>query len=366
MKCMKLHLYILGLMIMSSAGAVGQVNIVWQAEIYGRTVDGLGNFQLQNVGSQPIRGHITISVRENISKTQVVTIVSPAFEISHGLTPFPISVFAGSGFNFSNTPIAAITSQTRNFPPGEYTYCFSFVPSVHGEESEECFDANIQPIVPINLINPADEDKICQKRPALSWQPPVPFPSNMRFRLQLVQKRLGTSIESLLMTAPLILLDNIPSTTVSYPSFAPDLQEDSTYCWQVIAYQNGVIMTQSEIWEFTVQCSDSVKPASSDNYRELKSLVNGNYYYATGTMKFSYQNKYNLKTLAYEIYAAEGGSTKVKNLPVIPLAYGLNKIDIDLTELNLEEGKHYMLKVYPFNEPPVLVRFVYQENAVIN
>jgi hypothetical protein len=367
MKAMKRYLFLLGVLLLVASRLTAQINFVFLPDIYGRTLDGLGNFQMQNLTGQAVRGRISITVQENISKTQVLIIVSPLFVVNQGTTAFPVTVYASCAFNFANTPIAAIASQTRNFPPGEYTYCYRFISAGAHDEEESCFDANIQPQVPISLIYPADEDKICQKRPALSWQPPVPFPSNMLFRLQLTQKKPGIAdVEALTMNAPLILLDNIPSTTVSYPSYAPDLQEGSTYCWQVIAFQKGVILSRSDIWEFTVQCSDSVKPASDDNYRELKSNVNGNYYYAFGVLKFSYQNKYNLKKLVYEIYGTEGASYRIKNLPDIPLVHGYNKVNIDLSDLDLEAGKHYMLKVYPFNEPPVVVRFVYQENNAAN
>jgi hypothetical protein len=362
MRIMKRYLFIPAFLVLCIGQVCGQINFIFVPEVYGRTVDGLGNFQMQNLTGQPKKGQVSISVHENISKTQVLKIVSPAFVLPTGTTAFPATVFSGSAFNFYNCPIAAIASQTRNFPPGEYTFCFQFTPADHGEEAENCFDANIQPLVPISLIYPADEDKICQKRPPLSWQPPVPFPANMRFRLELTLKKQGADVENLLMNAPLILLDNIPSTTVSYPSFAPDLQEGSTYVWQVIAYQAGVIMSRSEIWEFTVQCNDSTSPASLDSYRELKSMVNGNYYYAFGTLKFSFQNNYNIKKLTYDIYQTENGSAKIRNVPAVSLIPGLNRIDLDLSDLGLEEGKHYMLKVYPFNEPPVTVRFVYHEN----
>ena len=362
---MKKIFLITALFLVSLNQAFSQINFIFLAEVYGRSIDGLGNFQLQNFGESK-KGQLFITVRENISRTQVVTIVSPVFTVASGNSAFPVSAYVGSAFNFSSAPLAAIVSQTRNFPPGEYTFCFRFVPTDKSEDSENCFDAAIQPLVPISLINPADQDKICQKRPPLSWQPPVPFPPAMRFRLQLTEKKQGASVENLLMNAPLILLDNIPSTTVNYPSFAPDLKEGSTYCWQVVAYQNGVILSRSEIWEFTVQCSDPVKPGLNDSYRELKYLVNGNYYYATRFLKFSYQNNYNIKKLTYEIYETENGAAKIKNLPDIPLNRGLNKIDIDLTGLDLQDGKHYILKVSPFNEPDVIVRFVYSENDPTN
>ena len=181
-----------------------------------------------------------------------------------------------------------------------------------------------------------------------------------------MEKKQAAAIENLMMNTPLVLLDNIPSTTVSYPSFAPDLVEGKTYCWQVTAYQAGVILSKSEIWEFTVQCSDPVKPSPNDSYRELKSLVNGNYYIATRSLKFSFLNRYNVRKLDYLIYEAEKGSAKVKHIPDVAIVPGLNKIDIDLSDLDLEPGKHYILKVYPFNEPEVTVRFIYQDNEPSN
>jgi len=348
----------------AAASAYAQFNFVFVAEVYGRSIDGLGNFQVQNLTGQAQKGRVFITVRENISKTQVVTINTPLVTLNPGSSNFPVAAFAGSSFNFSNTALASITSQTRNFPPGEYTFCFHFYPTdKQAEDYDNCFDANILPIVPISLINPGDQDKICQKRPPLSWQPPVPYPPSMRFRLQLAEKKQGAAVEALLMNAPLILMDNIPSTTINYPSFAPDLKEGSTYCWQVIAYQAGVILSRSEIWEFTVQCTDSLPPDPLDSYRELKSLQNGNYYISSRFLKFSFQNNYNISKLTYSINDIEKAGEKIKHLPDLLLKQGLNKVNIDLADLDLVSGKHYLLKVYPFNEPEVQVRFIYQENT---
>lgn len=360
------YLLIALIFFLPASQSFGQVNFIFMAEVYGRSIDGLGSVQIQNLVNQTKRGQVYITVKENISKSSIVTIISPQFPLNPGNNPLPAGVFTGSNFSFASNAMAAIVSQTRNFPPGEYTFCYRWVPADKTDDTENCFDANIQPLVPISLINPADEDKICQKRPPLSWQPPVPFPPNMRFRLQLTEKKKAAAIENLLMNAPLVLLDNIPSTTVNYPSFAPDLQEGHTYVWQVVAYQNGIIVSRSEIWEFTVQCTDPVKPSPNDSYRELRDLVNGNYYYATRSLKFSYRNNYNIKKLAYEIYETEGASKKIKNIPDIPIVQGMNKIDIDLSDFDLQDGKHYMLKVFPFNEPDILVRFVYQENEPAN
>jgi hypothetical protein len=186
----------------------------------------------------------------------------------------------------------------------------------------------------------------------------------MRFRLLLTEKRDGEAIENLLVNAPLLLLDNITTTSINYPSSHPDLQEGKTYVWQVIAQQNNVVMSRSEIWEFTIQCTEPSKQLPTDSYRELKQLVNGNYYIANRALKFSFRNNYSIKRLIYAIYDIGDGMKKVKDCPEVTLTQGLNKVDIDLTDMDLEPGKHYLLKVHPFNEPDIDVRFIYQDKDI--
>jgi hypothetical protein len=214
------------------------------------------------------------------------------------------------------------------------------------------------------LLNPSHLDTICNKRPVLSWQPPLPFSSGMRFRLILTEKKAGVGVEDLLMKTPLLLLDNISSTTINYPSVNPELKEGKTYYWQVVAYEKGLIISRSEIWEFTVQCTEVLKPGPNDSYRELKLLVNGNYYIANRVLKFSFRNDYNIQKLRYSILDISDAGKEIKHVPEIKLQSGLNKIDIELGDLDLKAGNHYILKVYPFNEPSVEIRFVYEEKDI--
>ncbi|HSC38936.1 MAG TPA: hypothetical protein VLD19_13735 [Chitinophagaceae bacterium] len=342
----------------------GQVNFYFLPELYAKSVDGLGTFQVQNLTGAAITGKVVILVKENTTRSGVVTITTPVTSFGAGINNFPRTSFANAVFNFSGSRLAALINQTRNFVPGEYTICFRFINSInHGDDYETCFDASIQPLVPINLLIPADHDHICEKRPSFSWQPPIPFQPSMRFRMLVTEKKQGEAVENLLMNAPLILLDNISSTTVSFPSFAADLTEGKTYCWQVVVYQQGLIVSKSDIWQFTVQCKEEQAPLGGDSYRELKLLQNGNYYISSRMLKFTFRNNYNIKKLNYTILDIEKGGEKIKNLPEVPLKPGINKIDIDISDLDLVPGKHYLLKVYPFNEPEAEVRFIYQETT---
>jgi len=361
--CMKRIIAITFYFIVFSACGMAQLNFSFLAELYGRSVDGLGSFQVQNIGTEKMTGQMYISVKDNSTGAIVVNVTTPLVTFNPGSGSFPRSVFSNSAFRFSSNTYGALASQTRNIPPGEYTFCFKFVPQdkIRFEEYENCFDGEIQPLVPLTLITPADRDTSCNKRPVLTWQPPMPFSAGMRFRLVLTEKKSASGVEDLLMKMPLLLLDNISSTTILYPSVNPELKEGKTYYWQVVAYEKGLIISKSEIWEFTVQCKEAVKPAPNDSYRELKLLVNGNYYIANRSFRFSFMNDYNVQNLRYAILDMANGGKEKKNIPVVTIQHGLNKINIDLVDLDLTPGQHYILKVYPFNEPAVEVRFVYED-----
>lgn len=352
--------------VLAAKCSLAQFNFFFVPEVAGRSVDGLGLFQVQNLTGRTLAGRVVIVVRENTRKQHIVTITTPTTNFAPGTFSFPRHVYAGSVFKFANGPYSSIVNQTKSFPPGEYSFCYQFVNAdkVSGEEYENCFDAEILPLVPLTLLNPADRDKICQTRPVLSWQPPIPFHPAMKFRLVLTEKKQGESVENLLINAPLLLLDNITSTTVSYPASRPELKEGRTYCWQVVAHQQNIVVSKSEIWEFTIQCQDSARQLFSDSYRELKSLVNGNYYIANRAISFSLINNYSQGKLIYTVIDPANRSQKIRNLPEVKLAAGLNKIDIDLTESDLVPGKQYLLRVFPFNEAAAEVRFTYEDKDI--
>src|SRR5688572_27560751 len=118
---------ILAGMLFAAQFTYGQFVVFFQPEVYGRTVDGLGSFQIQNLTGTTQRGQISITVQEMVSKSTVVTVTTPVTSIQPGTTNFPRNLYAGSLFKFASNAYASITNQTKNFPPGQYTFCYQFV-----------------------------------------------------------------------------------------------------------------------------------------------------------------------------------------------------------------------------------------------
>ncbi len=345
------------------AGLKAQVVFNFVPEVYARTIDGLSACVLINSSGASVNGHVNITVSELNSGNEILTILTAPATYAPGSNQISPQAFHAAQFQFSNSNLAAIINQTRQIPPGSYQFCFEFVPGNHNMPAmESCFEALVQPLVPISLIQPMDQDTICNKRPLLTWQPPLPLQANMRFRLQLTEKREGQGPEALLQTVPLLLLDQIIGSSLVYPSNYPELIEGRTYYWQVFAYQNGLIVSTSEIWEFTVQCQEETPASPGFSYRELRSIANGNYYYANRFLRFSLNNPYVAYGLNYTVTSLKNGNETIRDLPKIQVKPGHNQIDIDLSLAGLVDGNEYLLRVSPFNEQPVQVRFIYKEN----
>lgn len=334
-----------------------QVSFFYNADLYGRSVDALGKVLINNLYGQPLKGQLNIQVMELRTNQSVLQVTTPIFVLNQGQNSLPLQVWAGSTIQNGNSSYTSIAQQTRNFPPGLYEFCFQFTPEDKSLViSTNCFEAEIQPLVPMQLIDPMDRDSICSNRPILIWQAPIPMPIGATYRLIMVEKR-GDAVESMLVNRPIIALSNLTTTTLPYPGSLPALEDGKTYCWQVYSVDQNVVISKSEIWEFTVGCQEKAPPINKDAYREIKSISNGNYYIADNYIKFSYDNRYNSKKLNYTILDFNDNGKAIRNLPEIILQPGLNKIDLDVSDLGLNPNSLYQFKVYPFNEPVVLVQF---------
>lgn len=168
--------------------------------------------------------------------------------------------------------------------------------------------------------------------------------------------------EALNYNLPVINQSNIVSPILPYPSIAPQLVKGKKYAWQVTAYKDQTVLNRSEIWEFTVDCQDSVKKVADDGYRDIEDLSRGNYYIAAGFLKFALVNPYQAQDLKYAITSLNNPDKKIKRLPKLKLKTGNNQVQIDLTATNsFTDEKYYILKVQLPNGTTKSLRFLYME-----
>lgn len=343
----------------------GQIAIYFNAAIYGQSVDGLPWAQIVNSSAHDVVGNLTIKVRE-VSAGNVLSITVKHALLRMGSNAIDRAAFSKAQFLFSDNYYGMTARQSGKFPEGEYEYCFEIdLDKVQWPSTffENCFLHQLQPLTPLLLINPVDGDESCNTRPDFTWQPPLPMPAEARSRLILTELRDKQDIaEAINFNIPLINQGNIQTNQLMYPSGLPELRQGKKYAWQVIVYSGKTILKRSEIWQYTVKCDEKKEEVSTDSYRELKEAEDGNYYIAGKVVRFSFNNPYNAGDLNYSIVSMSAPDEIIKGLPSLKLSAGLNKHEIDLSEIkSFKNNQEYMLKVKLATGRELQLRFLYKQ-----
>lgn len=344
-----------------------QIGITFQPAVYGKSVQGLSFCQLIHPSMHDAKVEVRIIVKE-LSGIEVVTIKTAPFIIHQGVNSIDRKAFSNAQFTFASNAYGKAAKQSGNLPEAEYEYCFEV--EVYETKdltlprfADQCFTYSVQPLTPFLLINPIDEDELCI-RPNFFWQPPMPLSRDARFKLILTEcQDKQDVIEAISFNIPIINQLDIQTNTLMYPPNAPALKEGKKYAWQVWVYEQNTILKKSEIWTFTVRCSEKSNTPGTDSYRELKETIDGNFYTTSELLRFSFTNPYSgEKQLRYTIECLSDPTIKIKKLPELPLSTGLNKLVIDLSDHKaFKENEEYLLTVFlPDGRLPKL-RFLYKK-----
>jgi hypothetical protein len=355
------------LLLICSTGLRAQVIIQFMPSLHGQSIDGLSYATIQNTSGNRLNGELTIRIKDQQGKS-VVSVVVPPFLISQGVTTINRIAFSKSRFYFGSTAASRILNQTQRLPEGEYEYCFELNTTIEkstqpGGYYENCFTNVIAPPSPLLLIDPADGDEICNKRPNFSWQAPVPYRADSRYRLLLVQLQKNQQpIEAITNNIPIVHQSNLTSSLLLYPPNAPALKEGERYVWQVIAYSGTTIITRSEIWTFKIACDKNEEKPDGDTYRQVTTVDDGSYFVTGNTLRFSFENFYQAGDLQYSIRSLAEPDKEVKRLPVLKTRTGLNKLELDLEKMkSIKKGQQYLLTIISGDGRKYLLRFVYAD-----
>jgi hypothetical protein len=340
----------------------GQVSFQFFPEVYGRNIEGLLNCKIINPSGRK-SGSLVLTVSEKNNGT-VLVLKTTAFNLNPGVNSLPVSTIRNSAIEYYNNPIAVIIQHNPNFPPGNYEYCFSFSPAGNSLPAEQCFEYELVPFAQLHLIEPYDNDSLCDKKPTLSWEPLIPTLAGTNYQVVLSEIQPGqNAVEALNYNLPIINQSYLTSPILIYPPIANPLVDGKTYAWQVTAYQDHTILNRSEIWQFIEQCNEKKPPViPDDGYRDIADLIKGNYYIAIGTIKFAITNPYKASTFKYQIESLNNPGKKIKGLPKIKILTGKNKILIDLADTDsFTDGYSYLMTLSLPDGTVKNLRFIYRD-----
>lgn len=365
---MKNNINILFIIAVNLIGLQGfaQVQINFQPAIHGNSLDGITFFQINNLANNDFNGSIRIIISEE-KAGQIAEVNSASIYIKRGLTSFNRSVIGTMRTKFSSNPIAAILRQTGKLPEGEYEYCYELSPIEEKagiqDYYENCFHQNLLPLSPLLLIDPMDEEKICNQKPGFIWQAPMPVDFSARYRIIVVErKEKQTAAEALSYNQPVINVSDLREPRMNFPMNIKELEKGRTYVWQIYYSVNNILLTRSEIWTFKIDCDEETPGNENDSYREVNAQVNGDFYVATRKLKFAVNNAYNDGDLVFNIINLSKMDRHIKNLPQLKLLTGLNKYELDLSDYrDFKDEEHYQLEVQLPNGQKLYLRFTYKE-----
>lgn len=358
--------YILtGLLLCLFIHVKAQYTFAFMPEIQGRSLENIYKVRIGNTGARQTVS-LVVTVTEARSGT-IVTLKTAPFELMPGMNTVPPAAAYNAGVVFGQSKLATIVSQSGFFMEGDYDYCFQlFDGGSHFtvQLAEQCFNYSLEPFSNMQLIQPYDEDKICDKRPTFNWQPLIPAVNGAMYRLLLAEVRAGqTPAEALRTNLAIINQRNIPLPILQYPSLANQLEEGKEYAWQVTAYKNDLMLVQSEIWSFKVDCENDSTKLPLDAFRNLEDLTRGNYYVARGQLLFAFNNVYAAATLQYTIHCLNKPDQQFKKMPAVKVTHGPNQVVIDLSDnSSFVDGYFYIMEVTLPDGSRKQLRFIYKQS----
>lgn len=343
-----------------------QVSIHFIPEVYGRSMDGLLTANIVNTAEKrTVRLMVTVK-EEKAGK--VVSISTQPFTIVPGNNPVPVTAVRSAIVQMGNSPVAGFVRRNGYMPQGNYEYTYSVMAAVSVVEEvivEQIFEQEVLPPAPLDLIEPYNEDKICEKRPLLTWQPSMPTILGTMYELLMVEiKDRQSPVEALNYNLPVVKQKGIMTPMLLYPPSSKDLVEGKQYAWQVTAYKDQTVINRSEVWSFKLDCKEEEVTVEDDNgYRDIEDLFKGNFYIAHGVVKFSVVNSYNEQPLRYTITCITDPQQKLRRLPKIKLKKGKNKINIDLSgNFSFKDGYSYLIAIEMPDGMKKMMRFIYRDS----
>ncbi len=205
--------------------------------------------------------------------------------------------------------------------------------------------------LPIVLSLPYDQDTIEEKEPNFVWQTNITTVQNdPRLQQQIVVVKLEedqSASEAIFQNEPIFIRTGLVSNSITYSSSNYELEDGSTYAWQVSILNSGTVVQASEIFKFTL-----MKYAYQANYLPLRTKVNTSPYEINGSvLRVSLVN---IKELTLEAtIQPEKGESKVVSMVEFVNGEALDQktskpstetrfFELDLKKYKLKKGKYIL------------------------
>ena len=145
--------------------------------------------------------------------------------------------------------------RTGGVPNGYYEICIYVKFSNSNDDAgSDCLEHRVEKSFPISLITPDDDDKISSTIPIFTWMHMKNPGSNAKYKITIVEVLGNQTPELAISSNPAwFTKDKLSSPLLQYPISARKFEVGKEYAWQTYVLENGVLLTESDIWSFIVE-----------------------------------------------------------------------------------------------------------------
>lgn len=319
----------------------------------------LWNMLLTNTDAGSVSGHIEVVLGDNVTGQPVLAGTGKVFSIAQGSMQINSAMMEPVQYRQLNGNYIIDPGPNGFLPIGNFSVCISFYRHEHdavNQIAEECDFIEVEPLGPPQLTLPWNESEELQKTPAFSWLPPTPagFFNLLNYDLDVAEILPGQSAaDAIQQNIPLLHQVNIIPVSFLYPLSAPALEYDKQYAWRITAKNNGVVVSRSEIWSFTLK-QELTKTIIKSNNLPYAKLVNSDqpgYSMQLDYLKFEYNNEANDSTWNISVHDITSSSMDTISMrwDTVQIKYGQNLVNLDLQKADSFIPGHFYLMVLQNN-----------------
>jgi len=330
----------------------------------------LWNIILINNSGYAQQAQIQMSLTDRTTGQKLMVGSSRSVLIPKGATPFREADLGPIQYNYS----AGYASIDRNLgnllQAGGYIVCYTVL-SNKGEAvsiSEDCVSMDIEPLMPAQLLSPADTSVIETNYPAFNWIPPAPVNmfSDLTYEMILVEvKKDQNPYDAVQRNAPVFWQQYLTNPFLVYPSSINALKPGKKYAWQIVVNNNKTYVQKTQAWSFSIKNDSTAIVIDANVFPQLNKGFTAYSYICKGNMNFEYNNETGDSLVTINMYDLQNNpKTKIESRRIAMKA-GQNFIDFKLETTGLYKDMHlYLLEIANSRNEFWNLKFKYVKNTI--
>lgn len=162
----------------------------------------------------------------------------------------------------------------------------------------------------ITLNDVPNQDTISTFNPIFTWtiSPTIPIGVRTTRILTIVELTSSqTPTDGLLYNTPLFVSSELKTNALLYPLSAIKLETGKRYGWNVKLYEDGVLVTSSSDWEFTL-----TSPSQFSSFLPLKVMPDGIFPKVGTYVRFTCDKSINTEVVSVKLFDEDGSEVSLQ------------------------------------------------------